>query len=389
VHKSSYSIYWLLVIILIGATLIISNQPNQTEIHKETCKYQLASWDSTSLSTPSSNIWNIKYVNGYYYILCQDGWWRSSDLTIWTTLTGISGTADGTVVYYSGAYILSAGSTIFRSIDGRSFTSVYTTTAESVQTMIEYNGYLYGFTYNQGKILRSSNGEDWSEVAVTGYTSSYGFLKDSATTYNGNIFVCQYTGQLYSSANGVDWTEVYTYTSGAYSIRSICNYGSCVYAFGATVVHWSDSNGENWQTQALNVDSNTYLITPIATDGGVYLAAGRATGTSYLNAKVYEYNENEKNLTCIAEFDAEHCGGLVSDSEGLVAVTDYGDIFRLTNSESSTADASTSNNTAETNTPNNSGNIFIIINENSAITAAFIGGIFVIIAACIQRNKNS
>ncbi|MBD3405309.1 MAG: hypothetical protein GF411_04120 [Candidatus Lokiarchaeota archaeon] len=324
------------------------SQTNSNRIPDKNCLTDLEVVEKTS---PSSGIWTLEYLNGYYYVLGSDGRWRSNNLESWTALTGISGTADGTGIYAENIYVLSAGDMLFWSDNGVDFWDVYTGDCESFQTIIHFDGVFYAFGYNPAKIIRSEDGISWFEVSTTGYSFHQGFLGHAATVYGEWIYACEYQGYVIRSNDGIEWAQVHTYLSGAYATRSICTMDSRVFVIGATVVHYTDTTGANWQTKSLNVDPNTYLIKPEIFANSIFICAGRSTGTSYQNARIYQLRTNDYSLESITSFNAEIANGLVSDSTGLVASTDYGDIFDITiENDITTTSSTTTTTTTMTNT---------------------------------------
>jgi hypothetical protein len=102
---------------------------------------------------------------------------------------------------YAGTY---PSGKILRSANGTDWTEVEDTSEEYTYSLAVFDGYLYAGTGNIGKIFRSANGTDWTEVENTSESFIY-----SLTVFDGYLYAGTGTnGKILRSANGTDWTEV-------------------------------------------------------------------------------------------------------------------------------------------------------------------------------------
>ncbi len=158
----------------------------------------------------------------------------------------------------------SAGLCIWRSSDGSNWAPVDgpcsgpQSTNEAVLSMLVFDGFLYATTENSsgaggGEIWRTSDGVNWTAVAVGGMGYSGNTALYNLTEFQGNLYVTNEGSGIWRSGNGTDWTEVCgsCFSGGYCCVEILESFKGSLYAglsfdglSGFNI--WSSADGLNW-----------------------------------------------------------------------------------------------------------------------------------------------
>ncbi len=168
-----------------------------------------------------------------------------------------------------------------------------------VNSMIDYNGYLYAGLYSNsgilGRIWRTQDGTNWEfagQIPGTGSNRIPNVIV-SFETYNNKLLAGDGTSTsrgekaIYKSVNGTDWSLYYDFSGGG-SVRAMKVYNGCLYA----------------GTQS---DGVVYRICERA-DGSSYYVDGKAAGT-------FNIDDDDVRTVTMTIYPAEGSNGSLNNFE--------------------------------------------------------------------------
>ncbi len=168
-----------------------------------------------------------------------------------------------------------------------------------INSMIEFNGYLYAGQYNQSgtfaKIWRTQDGTSWESAGQIPGTGSSRIPNVIASfeIYNNKLLAGDGTSTsrgekaIYKSTNGTDWSLYYDFSSGG-SVKAMKSFNSCLYA-------------------GTLPDGVVYRICE-RVDGSAYYIDGKAAGT-------FSINDDDVRTVRMTIYPAEGSNGSLDNFE--------------------------------------------------------------------------
>ncbi|OFZ48734.1 MAG: hypothetical protein A2381_05285 [Bdellovibrionales bacterium RIFOXYB1_FULL_37_110] len=127
------------------------------------------------------------------------------------------------------------------------------TTGESICAMMEFNGYLYANTENNGEIWRSNDGKNWQKVYTGGQHVGCALAVHGEYIYATSAHYENPSGYIYRTKNGTSWEKVYDSDGEVEYIREIVSFNGKLYAFYVTeqgntyMLSSASGNKSSWQ----------------------------------------------------------------------------------------------------------------------------------------------
>ncbi|GAB4501631.1 MAG: hypothetical protein Fur0035_11740 [Anaerolineales bacterium] len=246
-----------------------------------------------TLGTPG---WKQSNINGF-------GDWNNQDVFSLTTFSN---------QLYAGMLNFTTGGQIWRSSDGKTWSSVMTNgfgdvTNVGIDDLLAFNNQLYAGVYNWdgvagqsngGQIWRSTNGTTWTQVIVNGFDPLTNSEFFRFVVYDGQLYASTWVdntahgGEVWRSPTGDsnDWTRVVNNGFGdvAQSVVSFASHANYLYAgtfnnvSGASV--WRSASGAAGDWTQVNVggfgDSTRIGVSALVSyKGYLYASVTRAYGT--------------------------------------------------------------------------------------------------------------
>jgi hypothetical protein len=240
--------------------------------------------------------------------------WRQSNINGFGDLanSGIFSMATFDNHLFAGTANDSTGGQIWRSTDGASWTSVVAdgfgdATNVTIDTLLAFDNQLYAGTYNWdngtgvttgGQLWRSSDGDTWTQLTLTGFDPLSNTEFFQLASYDSQLYVSTWTdgshgGEIWrsSTGNSNDWSQVESNGFGdgnnqvVLAFASHDNYfyaGTANTASGAEV--WRSPSGDTSSWAQVNTDGfgdvdRTGISALASFDGHLYAAVLRRGGT--------------------------------------------------------------------------------------------------------------
>lgn len=189
---------------------------------------------------------------------------QADDLSVRTSGAEITG-----VVWNGTEYVaVTARGTIMRSADGEDWTETHSRVSTWFERLA-YSGSMYVTFGGLGvprDIYSSSDGDSWTRTQ----TFDDVVLRD-VIWGSGNFIVCGLKGAIYLSADGETWDR--HFVGDSVSLKSVCYDGSRYLAAASDIVYTSD-NGINWTKPTVDPTDPEPVISRMTWTGTQYVTVG-------------------------------------------------------------------------------------------------------------------
>lgn len=207
-------------------------------------------------------LWNIFFVNGYFWLFNQAGFYKSTDGISWGSRTNYSGFtpsygANIGMSYANGWFVYADGSTtVRRSQDGITWSSV--TATYGVYWLKSTNNVLFGLSYgnNSSNVQYSSDGGATWKYISTAYNS------EDVAYFNGYYHISHHWSSsviyVYTMDGSGNLNFYTSYSNGSYGGQIAADTASGVMYRVNSGTLYSSTDGFSWTTAATGLhDSST------------------------------------------------------------------------------------------------------------------------------------
>jgi len=167
------------------------------------------------------------------------------------------------------------------------WTEVEDTSENTIYALVEFDGYIYAGTYNGALILRSLNGETWTQVLNIPLNETYVY---AMAEFDGYLYAGTGSwGEIWRTANGTDWEEVINAITVDDSVLSLAEFDGYLYAGTKNLSKiYRTANGTDWAEVADLADTEIYAL---ASFGGYLYAGTYDSGTIYRSSNGTDWVE--------------------------------------------------------------------------------------------------
>jgi hypothetical protein len=245
----------------------------------------------TVRSLPENNyLWNVFFVNGYFWLFNAAGFYKSTDGINWGSRTNYSGFSmsygsPNGMAYANGWFVYANGSsTVYRSQDGITWSSV--SVAFGVYWPKAANGVLFGLNTgnNSNSVQYSSDGgATWKSLSTTYYAEDVAY-------FNGYYHISHHWSAsiiyVYTMDGSGNLNFYTSYSNGSYGGQIAADTASgYMYRINSGTLY-SSTDGFNWTTAATSVyDASTTnrTLDLVAMNGFVLMSRGDDTNQPLLS----------------------------------------------------------------------------------------------------------
>lgn len=243
-------------------------------------------------TSEDTDTWGLIEFNGYLY--AGLGKWqyasdkgelfRSSNGTSWTSVWSSSTLSIACLcVHDSYLYMSLSGGAMKRSSDGITWTDI-TSPGIYVNDMVSFGSYLYVGCYYGGHVVRrSTDGSTWTTVVT--FAHSNGTTNRSFAKSSTRIYISQGSGYIYNTTDGTTWTEV----DGSRAVNRIHYFGSYLWGNVGGTLYRSSDNGATWSSSIATGEADIWGMCNDGTNmcfgtgdhGKIYILSGSTWYLAY------------------------------------------------------------------------------------------------------------
>lgn len=233
-------------------------------------------WSNPGQIAGGTYLYDVVYANGMYVAGGYQGVYTSQDAITWTQrlIPGFSSSDVQNLAYGNGVFVAISGltSVLAYSTDAINWTLATSSMGQENTGTLAFGGNCFLATGRYGKVMRSTNGIDWSNV-TTGLPTTVSSIP-YVIVWTGSEFVIttDNSNQAVRSSDGITWSPltIGTRGTGTYYFGGVYAPGKGMLLIEGGYYRKSDSNLSNWTQYPLTGFGS---VSAVIYDGTNFIAA--------------------------------------------------------------------------------------------------------------------